>query len=93
MKAPADRQDRLALADPPDGAFDLIGLQEIGSSEFKFRRAALRVLDDNLNALLRGTASEFGKIGGENLQTQILIGLCIFHLFILRLFGGVKYRA
>lgn len=66
-KAPCDRQDGLAVSNLPHGAFDLIGLQNIGASGSEFRGAALRVLDGGLYALLRAAALQFGKIGGENL--------------------------
>jgi hypothetical protein len=102
MEVPADRQYVLALTDAPYRAFNLIGLQDIGSSGFEFCGAAFGFLNGRVYALLSGAALQFGKIGGEKLQPAFAAGQCVVHPSILsrsierregNVFIGPSYRA
>lgn len=69
MQTLGDRQYGLAVADPSQRAFNLIGLQKLSASRPEL--AALCLLDDGADTLLSRAALQFGEVGGESLQAKI----------------------
>ena len=79
MQTLGRRQNGVALADPPQRAFNLIRFQEVCASRPEL--AALCLLDHRADALFSRAAFQFGKVGGESLQAAMSVRR--FHPLIL----------